>query len=89
MYAINNYESDDLWYYLLTLLYKNKNYNKFLGYQESLYFFKCAFSRNNNMIKTNNFIKENADFSNLGRLRKNIRKKIPDFESKTEVLKKT
>lgn len=89
LFLKNSGELDCLWFKMILWLYDNKNYDKFLGYYESSYFFKYVFKENANMQNTLNFLNDkkfNKNSIDDNVMIRNIRRRVFYFgKSKTFV----
>lgn len=88
LFLCDSSELDELWYGMIKSLYKNNNYDRFLGYKESLYFFKNMFKNNPIMLKTISYINVNLGSIDEELIKNNISKKIYDFGWEYSIWKK-
>lgn len=85
LFLCDSAELDQLWYAMIKSLYENNNFDRFLGYNESLYFFKNMFKNNSKMLKTKNYINDNLSKIDEKLIKNNISKKIYDFNREYSV----
>lgn len=76
-----NKEDDDLWLNAIKHLYENKLYDKFLGYNESIYYFNNQFKNTKNLNNTKEYLKRipsNLEKENkiINSINKNIKIKL-------------